>query len=74
MDGIKQNMGALYQLNTCRRVLTPQQYKTLRGQILAGDAEGAARGLEKIMERRRRSHDNTTRQGPGDSNGQQPQG
>ena len=56
MDAIKQNMGALYQLNTCRRVLTPQQYKTLRGQIMAGDAEGATRGLEKIMERKARAH------------------
>jgi hypothetical protein len=72
MDVIKQNTGALYQLNTCRRALTPQQYKTLRGQILAGDAEGAARGLEKIMERRRRRHDNTTRQGSGNSDRKQP--
>ena len=72
MDAVKQNMGALYQLNTYRRALTKQQYKTLRGQILAGDAEGAARGLEKIMERRRRRHDHTTRQGPGHSDRQQP--
>lgn len=72
MDAVKPNTGALYQLKTCRRVLTPQQYRTLRGQILAGDAEGAARGLEKIMERRRRRSDHTTRQGPGNSDRQQP--
>jgi hypothetical protein len=29
--------------------LTRQQYKTLKGQILAGDAEGAVRGLKKLL-------------------------
>ncbi len=29
--------------------LTRQQYKTLKGQILAGDAEGAMRGLKKLL-------------------------
>lgn len=38
---------ALITLEESRGSLTPQQYKTLRG-------------LEKIMERRRRSHENTT--------------
>lgn len=32
--------------------LTKQQLKTLRGQALAGDLEGAQRGLETIMTRR----------------------
>lgn len=32
-----------------RHLLTTQQYKTLRGQVLAGDAEGAMRGLKKLM-------------------------
>lgn len=31
--------------------LTKQQYKTLRGQVLAGDAVGAMRGLRKILSR-----------------------
>ena len=31
--------------------LTYQQYKTLRGQCLAGDAEGAMRGFYKILQR-----------------------
>lgn len=30
-----------------RHLLTAQQYRTLRGQVLAGDAEGALRGLKK---------------------------
>lgn len=29
--------------------LTRQQYKTLRGQILAGDADGAMRGAQKLI-------------------------
>lgn len=32
-----------------RHLLTQQQYKTLRGQALAGDAEGAMRGLRKLL-------------------------
>jgi hypothetical protein len=72
MDAIKPiNAQALIRLKAHQALLSPQQYKTLRGQILAGDAEGAARGLEKIIERRR-SRDNTTRQSPGNSNRQQP--
>jgi len=32
-----------------RPYLTAQQYRTLRGQVLAGDAEGARKGLRKII-------------------------
>lgn len=35
-----------------RSLLTRQQFKTLRGQVLAGDADGAMRGLEKIFGRK----------------------
>ena len=59
MDAVKQNTAALRQMYAFRSVLTPQQYKTLRGQILAGDAEGAMRGLKKLRERRAR-HDRAT--------------
>ena len=38
---------ALVKMN--RPNLTPQQYRTLRGQVLAGDAEGAQKGLRKIL-------------------------
>ena len=50
MEEINQiNTPTLIQLNRARKNLTPQQYKTLRGQILAGDAAGALRGLQKIL-------------------------
>ena len=39
---------ALIQLKATRDRLTPQQYKTLRGQVLAGDADGAMRGLRRL--------------------------
>ena len=32
--------------------LTRQQVRTLRGQALAGDAQGAMRGLETILKRK----------------------
>lgn len=34
--------------------LTFQQYSTLKGQILSGNAEGAMKGLQKILSRRRK--------------------
>lgn len=42
-------MRALVTLKGARHRLTNQQYKTLRGQVMAGDAEGAMRGLRKIL-------------------------
>lgn len=36
-------------LKACRDRLTRQQYKTLKGQILAGDSDGAMRGLRKLL-------------------------
>lgn len=33
--------------------LTVQELKTLRGQVQAGDAEAAMRGLDKILRRRK---------------------
>lgn len=33
--------------------LTAQELKTLRGQVRAGDTEGAMRGLDKILRRRK---------------------
>lgn len=35
--------------------LTKQQYKTLLGQCLAGDTEGAIKGFYKILRRKERS-------------------
>ena len=40
---------ALGRLLAAKRMLTRQQYKTLKGQILAGNADGAMRGLTKCI-------------------------
>ena len=40
---------ALLAIKACRHRLTPQQYRTLRGQVLAGDGDGAMRGLRKLL-------------------------
>ena len=45
----KINMRALVTLQGARHRLTDQQYKTLRGQVLAGDADGAMQGLRQIL-------------------------
>lgn len=34
--------------------LTPQQYKTLRGQCLSGDVGGAIKGFYRILNRGRK--------------------
>lgn len=39
-------------LHEHRRQMTRQQLRTLKGQIFAGDADGAARGLERILKQR----------------------
>lgn len=38
-------------LKTHQNKLSKQQMKTLRGQALSGDLEGAYKGLKKIMKR-----------------------
>ena len=43
---------ALTILRNAKPLLNRQQYKTLRGQILAGDPRGAVKGLGKILRRR----------------------
>lgn len=50
MDAIKHiDQKALIQLKGARGHLTRQQYRTLRGQVLAGDHEGAIKGLRKLL-------------------------
>lgn len=34
------------------KILTHQQYKTIRGQFGSGDREGAERGLERLIAKR----------------------
>jgi hypothetical protein len=41
---------ALAELKANRGQLTRQQLLTLRGQVLAGDPDGALRGLRKILQ------------------------
>lgn len=43
------NTRLLIMLKAYRNDLTVQQYKTLRGQILAGDDAGAMKGLKKLL-------------------------
>ncbi len=40
---------AMMHLKACRDKLTVQQYKVLRGQVLAGDADGAMKGLKRLL-------------------------
>ena len=42
MSDLKSNKGSL----------TAQQYRTVKGQILAGDTAGAVRGMKKLLDRR----------------------
>lgn len=43
------NVGALIRLKAARPRLSFQQYRTLRGQVLAGDPDGAMKGLQKLL-------------------------
>ena len=38
-------------LNRYKKQLTKQQYKTFKGQILAGDTQGFVKGLYKVISR-----------------------
>ena len=38
-------------LKKYRPYLTRQQYKTIKGQIIAGDYNGAEKGLKKLLRR-----------------------
>ena len=42
---------AFHLLRLSKKKLTRQQYKTFCGQINAGDAAGAMKGLEKLLKR-----------------------
>lgn len=46
------DVNAMMFLKAYRPQLTAQQYKTLRGQVLAGDAVGAMKGLKNILAKR----------------------
>lgn len=44
---------ALCELKRHKELLTAQQFRTLKGQILAGDIAGFEKGLEKLLRRSR---------------------
>ena len=43
---------AMYRLKKYRRMLTHQEYQTLKGQILSHNSLGAMKGLDSILQRR----------------------
>ncbi len=45
---------AMADLKNNKGRLTVQQYRTIKGQILAGDTVGAERGMKKLLDRRNR--------------------
>ena len=45
---------ALSYLKEKKPELTVQQYRTIKGQILAGDEAGAIRRIDRVVERNRR--------------------
>lgn len=42
----------LVTLNIHRKQMTQQQYRTIKGQILAGETEAAMKGLHRLMRKR----------------------
>ena len=48
------NLTALIELNKQRHLLTAQQYKTFKGQILAGNAAGALKGITRLLNKKKR--------------------
>lgn len=42
---------ALKELRKHKRLLSPQQMRTIKGQILSGNVEGALKGLRKLINR-----------------------
>lgn len=42
---------AMNEIRKYRKLLTMQQKRTLKGQVLSGDIEGAMRGLDKLIRR-----------------------
>jgi hypothetical protein len=50
---------ALIQIKGARQHLTAQQYRTLKGQVLAGNPDGAMKGLRKIMQQKGRQKNET---------------
>lgn len=41
---------SMKKLKKHKQLLSPQAYRTLKGQILSGDAEGAMKGMRKLID------------------------
>lgn len=52
IEVVEDMYNALKEIEKNKTKISKQQYKTLRGQCLAGDVEGALKGLEKILRRK----------------------
>lgn len=53
IEVIEDMYNALREIERNKDKLSQQQYKTLRGQCLAGDVDGAMTGLERILQKKR---------------------
>lgn len=53
IEVVEDMYNALKEIERNKDRISKQQYKTLRGQCLAGDVEGALKGLEKILQKKR---------------------
>ena len=45
-------------LKNCRQYLSKQQYRTIKGQALSGDIDGAQKGLNSLLRRYAYEHNN----------------
>ncbi len=52
MDKAIDKTECIQMLKAQKSKLTHQQYSTIKGQILAGDTEGAKKGLDKLLRRK----------------------
>lgn len=48
----KDTMNFFKELKNKQHCLTPQQYKTIKGQAVKGNIADARKGLQKVMKRR----------------------
>ena len=42
----------MHRLKLCKKYLTPQQYRTLKGQAVKGNVADAEKGLQRLLQRR----------------------
>ena len=51
MMSFNNRQDAMSYLKQRKSKLTVQQYRTIKGQILAGDVSGAKRGIDRVVEK-----------------------